>query len=164
MHENRRRGVFVLIDNASDFVAIVAALSCFAAFLNSASGNWVNFLAYAVALVAQMLMVCTRHCTFFRERRVTTTRINWPRIWSLLRFSFSREIKERIFDPAVGELMEDYVQASRFRTTAARRWLTFCFAIRTVLLVLDCLRVVAMSRTVQFVWRLTPEPIRRWFM
>lgn len=87
----------------------------------------------------------------------------WPRFWKLMGFAFPKGVRDRIYDPAVSELMTDYAARKQFRTKAARRWLTFCFTFRTALLVLDCVRALVMDRAIQFLLPLMPEWVRRWW-
>jgi len=88
-----------------------------------------------------------------------------PRFWNLFGYVFSHRIKSRIFEPALNEMIEDYLLARKdCRTQWARRWLNFCFNFRMVLTVLECFRVVIADRAFRSLARLLPEPIRRWWM
>jgi hypothetical protein len=72
---------------------------------------------------------------------------SFPRIWALFAYLLPREIRERVYEPAHQELLEDYLEARRrFRTKGACRWLTFCFTVRTAMMWAESLRVMACSK------------------
>jgi hypothetical protein len=72
---------------------------------------------------------------------------SFPRSWSLFAFLLPREVRERVYEPAHQELLEDYTLARRsYRTKQARRWLTFCFTVRTAMMWAESLRVMACSK------------------
>ena len=86
---------------------------------------------------------------------ITTRRSGFPRWWRLFSFGLPRRIRKRCFDPAYEELLEDYFEAkTKYRTKGARRWLTIAFTFRTILMVLDCVRAVALDATVACVFRI----------
>jgi hypothetical protein len=65
----------------------------------------------------------------------------FPRLWSLLAFLLPRKARAEAYEPAHQELLEDYLVARKlYRTKWARRWLTFCFMLRTVVMVAQSLR------------------------
>ena len=67
----------------------------------------------------------------------------FPRVWKLLAFALPREVRTRVFEPAHQELLEDYLVArGRYRAKWSRRWLIFCFTVRTFLMIVDSLRAV----------------------
>src|SRR5206468_1201 len=71
----------------------------------------------------------------------------FPRFWSLFAFLLPREVRERVYEPAHQELLEEYTLSRRlYRTKWARRWLTFCFTVRTAMLWTESLRVMACSK------------------
>lgn len=69
----------------------------------------------------------------------------WPRAWSLLTFILSEAIEERVYQPAMVELLRKHSERVRYRTKGARRWINFCFALRTLLLVGECLVLLVPS-------------------
>jgi hypothetical protein len=59
----------------------------------------------------------------------------FPRVWSLFAYLLPRAVRERVYEPAHQELLEDYLTARRsYRTKRARRWLTLCFTVRTAVM------------------------------
>src|SRR5207247_5525942 len=58
-----------------------------------------------------------------------------PRLWALFPYLLSNKTREQNYEPAKYDLEKDHVLAKRnFRTKGARRWLTFCFCLRTAVL------------------------------
>jgi len=71
----------------------------------------------------------------------------FPRLWSLFPYLLPREVRERVYEPAHQELLEDYTLAYRkYRTKWSRRWLSFCFTVRTAMMWAESLRVMACSK------------------
>jgi hypothetical protein len=84
----------------------------------------------------------------------------FPRIWFLFGFVLSREVRERVYGPALQDLLETYLTSRRFRSKWARRWLTAAFLFRSAVLVVDCIRVGLTSRVADFVFQFLPAPLR----
>jgi hypothetical protein len=76
-------------------------------------------------------------------------------VWSYL---LPRSTRARVFEPAYQDLLRDFAEARQFKGKWQRRWLTFCFAFQTALMVIDCLRALILDR---FAF-LLPEHLRRW--
>src|SRR6266545_2161218 len=58
-----------------------------------------------------------------------------PRFWRLFSYLLPRKTRERVFEPAYQELLEDYLTThGKYRTKWAKRWLTFCYTFRTVVM------------------------------
>ena len=74
----------------------------------------------------------------------------FPRAWELLGFVFSKKVRERTYEPARQELLVDYLERRRYRMKWARRWLTFAFTLRTLVLVADCVRASTMGRIIDW--------------
>ncbi|MFN0131997.1 MAG: hypothetical protein ACKVW3_05635 [Phycisphaerales bacterium] len=75
-------------------------------------------------------------------RRVTAISVpHWPRLWKLMAFLLPKETRERVFDPAHADLLDQYLLAKRYRGKWVKRWLAFCFLVRTFVMYADCLRV-----------------------
>jgi hypothetical protein len=56
----------------------------------------------------------------------------FPWWWVLFPFILPRSVRERVYEPAFEELKEDYLKALPLWTGwLSRRWLTFCFSVRT---------------------------------
>ncbi len=88
----------------------------------------------------------------------------WKRSWELLGYVFPKELRLEVYEPIRNELLEDYLTARRkYRTRWARRWLCFCYTLRTAWVVLDCFRVLAASKLGQALLTWMPEPLRRWW-
>ena len=85
-----------------------------------------------------------------------TRLLGWPRFWELFGFCLPRKICEEVDEPGRNELLEDYFLARKYRTKWARRWLTFCFTFRTVLLVADCWRVLLKNGAVKIILGFVP--------
>lgn len=66
---------------------------------------------------------------------------DFPRFWGLLAFLLPASVRRQSFDPSLEELKGDFLVARRrYRTKRAGAWLTFCFTIRTAILVIQSLR------------------------
>jgi hypothetical protein len=92
-----------------------------------------------------------------------SSKISFPRMWDLFSYLLPRQTRERVFEPARQELLEDYLTSSSYRTPWARRWLTLCFTFRTALMVADCIRVMLISPVGLFLLWLVPTVVRRWW-
>lgn len=89
---------------------------------------------------------------------------SFPRAWELLKYLLPHGVRNRLYLPAIHDLMVDHEESKRFyRTRWARRWLRFCFTFRTVLLVGDCWRAIGIGKTLAFIQAVIPEPVRRWW-
>jgi hypothetical protein len=67
--------------------------------------------------------------------------------WALFPFILPRRLREQVYEPSYQELLEDYHVARRsYRTKWARRWLTFCFTLRTLVLVAQCFGALLSDR------------------
>jgi hypothetical protein len=87
----------------------------------------------------------------------------FPRAWRLFSFILPRATRERVFQPVYQELLIDYLEARReCNTPRSRRWLTFCFGVKTVLMVVGCLRAWARDATVGRLLSFLPASIRQW--
>ena len=73
------------------------------------------------------------------ELPASPPRVGFPRLWALFPVILSRSVRERMYDPACQELLEDYAREwARWRTPRARRWVRFAFTVRTACLVGGC--------------------------
>jgi hypothetical protein len=84
---------------------------------------------------------------------------DFPRFWELLRFILGTRLRRRVFEPAYNDLLADHLmtRASRFQTPWARRWIKFCFAARTLRLIVECAAVGLRGTVGQFI---LPQSIR----
>jgi hypothetical protein len=61
---------------------------------------------------------------------------SFPRFWELFPIILDHETRERVYAPAVLDLLDDYVRlAPNYRTPLARAYLTTAFSFRTLLIV-----------------------------
>jgi hypothetical protein len=64
------------------------------------------------------------------------------RLWTLVSFAFSRDVRERIYEPAHQELLEDLIRAQAISSGKwAKRWLIICFTVRSFIMVAQSLGV-----------------------
>lgn len=94
-------------------------------------------------------------------------RKDWWRVWGLLGFSLPRKLRAEIYEPAIEDLKQDLLESSRFRTLWARRWLSFFFVLRTVLLVVDCYRcwlMIGIGRHLEKLLKILPVRFRDWWV
>jgi hypothetical protein len=75
----------------------------------------------------------------------------FPRCWEILAYLLPRDSRQRMYQPARAELLEDYLLSRRCR----RGWwsrlsVNVVFLVRTLLLAGECGRVLFASRAVQF--------------
>lgn len=87
----------------------------------------------------------------------------FPRAWELFAFILDHRTRERVWEPLQHELLADYIDARRYRTRWARRWIAFAFTMRTLWGVLDCFRVMVTSSTGRFLGRLIPPRLTEWW-
>jgi hypothetical protein len=83
----------------------------------------------------------------------------FPGLWHYLGFVLPRSLRLRVYEPSHQELLQDYLNVSRIRTKWVRRWLALCFTIRTVITIVDCLRVW----WVEQIAKLIPAQLRAWW-
>jgi hypothetical protein len=62
-----------------------------------------------------------------------------PRLWALFPFILPRNVRERVYEPAHQEVLEEYIKARKYRTKWAGRWITFAFTIKTIRMVCQSL-------------------------
>ena len=91
--------------------------------------------------------------------------LSFPRIWELFAFVLPKKFRERVYEPAHQELLEDYLLVrQKYRTKGARRWLAFCFCWRTFWLVVQCFQAVFADKALRGLATLIPEQIKRWWL
>ena len=87
-----------------------------------------------------------------------------PRILELAGFLIPKRTRERVFEPYRHELCEDYYQSRRqYRTKSSRRWLTFCFTVRTLVALFESLRVGLASAGGRMLLGFVPERWKQWW-
>jgi len=118
-----------------------------------------------VADTLSLLGYDVRSCLLHGQLGAKVHRTDPPRFWKIFGYVFSHRIRSRIFEPALNEMIEDYLLARQdYRTQWARRWLNFCFTFRMVLAVLECFRAVIADSAFRSLARLLLDALRRWWM
>lgn len=93
---------------------------------------------------------------------------DFPRFWRLFGYLMSWKTRDTIYTPLIAELQLDFeeVQAD-YVSPVTRRWLKFCFGLRTILVIVRCLDYSIRDGALQFIARLFPpawrEQLRLWF-
>jgi hypothetical protein len=76
---------------------------------------------------------------------------DFPRTWDLYAFLLPRKVRVEVFEPCQEELKQDFLLARRLcRTRDERRWLTFCFSVRTMILIGQSVQSWMGDRAIQF--------------
>lgn len=92
-----------------------------------------------------------------RKRKLHIIR-RFPAWWELFRYVLPKNVETQVFDPTYNDLLADYLSASHhFKHGGRRKWLTFCFGFRTIVMFLECLRVFVTDRTIGHLTRLGPH-------
>ena len=86
-----------------------------------------------------------------------------PRRWELFSVILPDKVRSEAFEPAYHNMLEDYVVMRKFRGKWARRWLGFAFTVRTLFMVLDCLRVLLQSGAGKILLNFLPDGLRTWW-
>jgi hypothetical protein len=86
-----------------------------------------------------------------------------PRLWELFSVILPDKVRREAFEPAHQNLLEDYLLMRKFHGRWARRWLGFAFAVRTLFMVLDCLRVLLQSGAGKILLSFLPDVLRTWW-
>jgi hypothetical protein len=90
---------------------------------------------------------------------------SFPRAWRLFSYLLPRKTRDRVFEPAYQDLVDDYLTTrAKYRTKWAKRWLTFCYTLRTCLMVLDCLRAMLADKAIALLARVVPERLKHWWL
>jgi hypothetical protein len=63
---------------------------------------------------------------------------DFPAIWRLVGFLFSKYTRERVYQWACYDLLADYAKARRFKGRPQRTWLALCFGVRTAKVMAEC--------------------------
>jgi hypothetical protein len=89
----------------------------------------------------------------------------WLRIWWVIRFTVGRRLRERIYDPAYAELLEDHLEAMQGAEGRFERGYIWCsFAVRTAGLFLNCWRAVLGEILLNTFMQIMVEPLRNWWL
>lgn len=81
-----------------------------------------------------------------------------PRIWELLSFTLGKRTRERVWEPACEELLERCAEARRYDGKWEKRYLAIVFSLRTIWLLLQCMKEGLGAAT----WGLVLEEIRKY--
>jgi hypothetical protein len=87
---------------------------------------------------------------------------DFPRLWALFGFCLRKKTRERIFEPALQDLLTQYLKAQQFSGRAERCWLTFCFTFRTISLISSCYKVVTSATAITVFMRFLPSGVKEW--
>jgi len=96
-----------------------------------------------------------------KPQPVVASTPDYARFWRLFSFVLSPETRERVFEPAYHDLLEDFVLARREPRNWARRWIHFAFMLRSIVMVLDCVRASVFSRRLRPNSRLLRKSVKR---
>ena len=86
-----------------------------------------------------------------------------PRRWELFSLILPDKVRSEAFEPAHQNLLGDYLLVRKFRGKWARRWLGCAFGVRTVFMVLDCVRVLLQSGAGKILLNFLPDVLRTWW-
>lgn len=90
--------------------------------------------------------------------------LSWPRIWDLAQYFLPKKIRERVYEPAHQEMLEDYLESQeKCDTLLSKQWINLCFIFRGTILLLDCWRALLTDKSVQLLLSLVPSQIREWW-
>jgi hypothetical protein len=85
------------------------------------------------------------------HRRVYLSLPNFLRVWDLLQYLVPHKVRWEVFTPCREELERDYLTAMRkYRSPLARKWLQFCFLIRTLLMIVGCYKANQLDKLSRF--------------
>lgn len=135
--------VFVSFDRIAESSSRLIGGSVIAALLEVICAAYLLFLVYPVTLLV-------RRRTLFSQL---------PRVWELFQFLLPKKIREKVYEPAHQDLLQHHLLARRYRGRWSRRWLTFAFILRTVVLFLQSVRAWVVSELI----KVFPSFVRRWW-
>ena len=86
-----------------------------------------------------------------------------PRLWELFPYLLSNKTREKVYEPAKHDLEHDHVFGKRkFRSKGARRWLTFCFCLRTVVLFFGSIKAALGDNFIRGLEKIAPGIVHWW--
>jgi hypothetical protein len=86
-----------------------------------------------------------------------------PRLWELFSFILPPGPRREAFEPAFNDLTEKYALARKFRGKWARRWIGFSFSFLSIVMLLDCVRIMLQSGAGKILLKFLPDPLRTWW-
>lgn len=90
--------------------------------------------------------------------------LSWPRIWDLAQYFLPKKIRERVYEPAHQEMLEDYLESQeKCDTRLSKQWINLCFVFRGTILLLDCWRALMTDKSIRLLLKLLPSQIREWW-
>lgn len=101
-----------------------------------------------------------------RPPHAKSSKANFPRFWELFGYVLPPSIKRKAYEPYVEEMKEDYLVARsnpKNRRKWPRRWLWFCFFIRTFAACVTSLRLFFMESCWKWLAALLPSEVKDWF-
>lgn len=138
-------------------------LALIAAIVHTLAG----FLVLAIAIIRPVAQPIDALINYFPSRdvpRANPAERMLTRL-ELLGYCLPRRIRARVYTPVVYEIWEDYLLARRMRRSRAqKRWLAFCFTLRTGVAVVQSLRAWGLDSLARGLLRLFPSPIRDWWL
>jgi hypothetical protein len=81
--------------------------------------------------------------------------------WELFRFLLPAKTRQEAYEPAFNDLKAEFLNSLKFKSPSARRWLGFCFTVKTVLMVLDCFRVMVGAKIKNLFWNSILDACRK---
>lgn len=87
----------------------------------------------------------------------------WPYFWDLAKYALPRKTRERVYEPAHHELLEDLEESKKYKSKVARIGLALCFSFRTTLLFLDCWRALLTDKSFHLLIEVMPTAITEWW-
>lgn len=83
------------------------------------------------------------------------------RFWQLFPFILPAKTRREAYEPAYNDLKADYITALQLKSPYEKAWVSFCFTMRTVAMVLDCFRVLAGEKFRKIIWNTISESYRK---
>jgi|GEM_PF-2859786 hypothetical protein len=87
----------------------------------------------------------------------------FPTFWRLGGYWMSRKVRERYYEPLIGELQLDFEDVKDdYASKWAGRWLRFCFGFRTVIIIARSIRYSSQDGALGYLGSFLPETWRTW--
>src|SRR5262249_30769743 len=88
-----------------------------------------------------------------------------PRLWRLFSYILPKPTRDRVFEPAYQETLEDYIAIrSKYHTEREKQWLAVCFTWHTAWMVVECVAAMLSDRALALARRLWPGLILWWWL
>lgn len=96
-----------------------------------------------------------------RKRKRTTALSRVLKFGELFAFLLPPKIRREAYEPAYNDLLADFLLARRYKSLWARRWLLFCFLVRTGWMIAESFRVMFGQKLRKMLWDSFVELLRR---